>query len=245
MRRSSRARTRSPKRKALSFFLSADRLDETHVWTYAELVADITRAANAFTALRRCARSSRRVCPAEPSRDPLRRSGEARLPERRSPSTRCSSAKQIADLLRVARASVLVTLAPALQPKAWPDLVAELGSLPDLKTIAFVDMADYLDAETREAARASIDKASRPRWPQGRQFARSHARTAFRSSVRRPRYPRLTTFRPTSAPAARPAHRRLRCGRIGTRFSTRGPRCKRWRPTARREPFSAACPCFT
>ncbi|MBV8232178.1 MAG: AMP-binding protein, partial [Planctomycetaceae bacterium] len=41
---------RTPGAKALSFFLSADRLDETHVWTYAELVADITRAANAFAA---------------------------------------------------------------------------------------------------------------------------------------------------------------------------------------------------
>ena len=42
--------TRSPSAKALSFFRSADRLEETHVWTYAEFVGDITRAANAFTA---------------------------------------------------------------------------------------------------------------------------------------------------------------------------------------------------
>ena|SRR5271166_5599859 len=39
---------RTPNAKALSFFLSADRLDETHDWTYAELGADVTRAANAF-----------------------------------------------------------------------------------------------------------------------------------------------------------------------------------------------------
>lgn len=42
---------RTPDAKALSFFVSADRLDETHVWTYAELVADVTRAANVFAAL--------------------------------------------------------------------------------------------------------------------------------------------------------------------------------------------------
>ena len=30
---------RTPDAKALSFFLSADRLDETHVWTYAEFLA--------------------------------------------------------------------------------------------------------------------------------------------------------------------------------------------------------------
>jgi hypothetical protein len=45
------AAKRSPEAQALSFFLSADRLDEAHVWTYAELVADVTRAANVFAAL--------------------------------------------------------------------------------------------------------------------------------------------------------------------------------------------------
>ncbi len=69
-------------------------------------------------------------------------------------------AKQIADLMRTARASVLVTLAPALNPKGWSGLAAELASLPDLKAIAFVDMADYLDGGTREAARASIEEAA-------------------------------------------------------------------------------------
>ncbi len=69
-------------------------------------------------------------------------------------------AKQIADLMRTARASVLVTLAPALNPKGWSGLAAELASPPDLKAIAFVDMADYLDGGTREAARASIEEAA-------------------------------------------------------------------------------------
>ena len=69
-------------------------------------------------------------------------------------------AKQIADLMRTARASVLVTLAPALNPKGWSGLAAELASLPDLKAIAFVDMADYLDGGMREAARASIEEAA-------------------------------------------------------------------------------------
>ena len=45
------ASKRSPDARALSFFLSADRLDEAHVWTYAELVADVTRVANVFAAL--------------------------------------------------------------------------------------------------------------------------------------------------------------------------------------------------
>ena len=59
---------RTPDAKALSFFLSADRLDATHVWTYAELLGEVTRAAND---LRSRYRSSRRVCSAEFAGDPL------------------------------------------------------------------------------------------------------------------------------------------------------------------------------
>src|SRR5271166_2927223 len=67
--------------------------------------------------------------------------------------------RQIADLLRSARASVLVTLAPALNAKAWPALAAELATLSDVTAVAFADMAKYLDAEQREAARGSIEAA--------------------------------------------------------------------------------------
>ena len=68
--------------------------------------------------------------------------------------------RQVSDILRFARASILVTLAPALNPKAWSGLADELTSLPDLSAIAFVDMADYLDGEKLGAARASIDEAA-------------------------------------------------------------------------------------
>jgi fatty-acyl-CoA synthase len=150
---------RTPDAKALSFFLSADRLDETHVWTYAELVADVTRAANVFAALG--------VAPDRPVAFVL-----PNLPETHFTIWGGEAAgavlainpmlepRQIGNLLRVARASVLVTLAPALNPNAWPGLSAELASRLDLKTIAFVDMADYLDGEKREASRASIDEAA-------------------------------------------------------------------------------------
>ena len=150
---------RTPDAKALSFFVSADRLDETHVWTYAELVADVTRAANVFAALG--------VAPDRPVAFVL-----PNLPETHFTIWGGEAAgavlainpmlepRQIGNLLRVARASVLVTLAPALNTKAWPGFSAELASLPDLRTIAFVDMADYLDGEKREASRASIDEAA-------------------------------------------------------------------------------------
>jgi fatty-acyl-CoA synthase len=42
---------RWPEAKALSFFLTADTHDRALSWTYAELLADVTRAANLFHAL--------------------------------------------------------------------------------------------------------------------------------------------------------------------------------------------------
>ncbi|MGA8992489.1 MAG: acyl-CoA synthetase [Rhodoplanes sp.] len=150
---------RTPNAKALSFFLSADRLDETHDWTYAELGADVTRAANAFAVFG--VASDRPVAvllPNLPETHFVIWGGEAAGAV--LAINPMLEAKQIADLLRFARASVLVTLAPALNPKVWSGLASELASLPDLKTIALVDMADYLFGEQREAARASIRETS-------------------------------------------------------------------------------------
>ena len=152
---------RTPGATALSFFLSAERLDETHHWTYAELVAEVTRAANAFTALG--------VAPDRPVAFVLPNLPETHFTIWGGEAAGAALAinpmlepRQIAQLMRAARASVLVTLAPALNPKAWSGLVAELASLPDLGTIALVDMADYLDGQPREAARASTAEAATP-----------------------------------------------------------------------------------
>ncbi len=146
---------RAPDRMALTFFLSAERLDETHVWTYAKLIADVTRAANLFASLGIAADSPAAfVLPNLPETHFTIWGGEAAGAA--LAINPMLEPKQIADLMRSARASVLVTLAPALNAKAWPALARELPSLPDLKAIAFVDMADYLDEEFRQAARASI-----------------------------------------------------------------------------------------
>ncbi len=150
---------RIPDAKALSFFLSADRLDETHVWTYAELVADITRAANLFTLLGVATdRPAAFVLPNLPETHFTIWGGEAAGAA--LAINPMLEPKLIANLLRSARALVLVTLAPALSPTTWTALAAELASLPDLRTVAFVDMADYVDDEKREAARASIEAAA-------------------------------------------------------------------------------------
>ena len=152
------ASKRSPDAQALSFFLSADRLDEAHVWTYAELVADVTRAANLFAALGVAAdRPVAYVLPNLPETHFTIWGGEAAGAA--LAINPMLEPRQVADIMRFARASILVTLAPALHPKAWLGLADELASLPDLSAIAFVDMADYLDGEKRGAARASIEDA--------------------------------------------------------------------------------------
>jgi fatty-acyl-CoA synthase len=149
------ASKRSPDAQALSFFLSADRLDEAHVWTYAELVADVTRAANVFAALGVAAdRPVAYVLPNLPETHFAIWGGEAAGAA--LAVNPMLEPRQVADIMRFARASILVTLAPALNPKAWSGLADELAALPDLSAIAFVDMADYLAGEKRAAARASI-----------------------------------------------------------------------------------------
>ncbi|MBV8593264.1 MAG: acyl-CoA synthetase [Caulobacteraceae bacterium] len=150
---------RGPDRTALTFFLSAERLDKTHVWTYAELFADITRTANVLASLGVTTdRPSAFVLPNLPETHFAIWGGEAAgaalaLNPMLEP-------KQIVDLMRSARASVLVTLAPALNANAWPALAAEFVSLPDLKAIVFVDMADYPDGDLHGAAGVSIEAAA-------------------------------------------------------------------------------------
>jgi hypothetical protein len=80
---------RTPDAKALTFLPSADHLDETHVWSYGELVADVTRAANLFAALGVAIVPLRSSCPI--FRKPTLQSGEAKPPARRWRSTQCSS----------------------------------------------------------------------------------------------------------------------------------------------------------
>ena len=153
------ASKRSPDGHALSFFLSADRLDEARVWTYAELVADVTRAANLFAALGVAAeRPVAYVLPNLPETHFAIWGGEAAGAA--LAVNPMLEPRQVAEILRFARASILVTLAPALNPKGWSGLAEQLASLPDLSAITFVDMADYLDGEKRGAARASIEEAA-------------------------------------------------------------------------------------
>ena len=48
MLRYRRLAARSPAAKALTFFPGAENSTRAHVWTYSDLMADVTRAVNAF-----------------------------------------------------------------------------------------------------------------------------------------------------------------------------------------------------
>jgi fatty-acyl-CoA synthase len=150
---------RTPDAKALSFFLTANTFEHAHIWSYRELIADITRAANLFHKLG--------VTPETPVAFVL-----PNLPETHFTIWGGEAAgvvlainpmlepSQIAQLLRAARARVLVTLAPT--PGAsdlWSRMAPELANLPDLQTVAWVDLAPYLSEANAEAARKFADPA--------------------------------------------------------------------------------------
>src|SRR5271165_221655 len=137
---------RTPDAKALSFFLSADALAQAFVWTYAELLADVTRAANAFHELG--------VTPERPVAFVL-----PNLPETHFVIWGGEAAgavlainpffepAQIANLVKTARARILVTLAPNPAADLWTKLAPSLDALPDLKTVGLVDAMFYAGAK--------------------------------------------------------------------------------------------------
>ena len=134
---------RTPEAKALSFFLTASAYDQPRTWTYKELVAEVTRAANVFHGLGVTAEHPVAfVLPNLPETHFTIWGGEAAgavlaLNPLLEPA-------QIARLLRAARTRALVTLAPAPGVDLWKRLSVELAGLPDLKHVAWVNLASYL-----------------------------------------------------------------------------------------------------
>jgi fatty-acyl-CoA synthase len=134
--------SRTPEAKAISFFLSADDCEKAFTWSYAELLADVTRVANAFHALG--------VTPGNPVAFVL-----PNLPETHFVIWGGEAAgavlainptlepAQIANLMKAARARVLVTLAPNPAVDLWTKLAPFLAGLPDLTTVAVVDAMSY------------------------------------------------------------------------------------------------------
>ena len=136
---------RWPEAKALSFFLTADTYDRAFTWTYAELLADVTRAANLFHSLGVDAdHPVGLVLPNLPETHFAIWGGEAAgvvltINPLFEPA-------QIRDLLRAARVRVLVTQGPSSSTDLWARLVPQLSDLPDLRSIALVDLSVYQPA---------------------------------------------------------------------------------------------------
>ena len=134
---------RWPDAKALSFFLTADTYEHTLTWTYADLLVDVTRAANLLHELGVDAdHPVAFVLPNLPETHFAIWGGEAAgVVLAINP---LFEPLQIRELLRATHARVLVTLAPSPGSDLWARLVPQPSDLPDLKVVATVDLSAYL-----------------------------------------------------------------------------------------------------
>ena len=139
---------RTPDARALSFFLTADTYPRAFTWTYSELVADITRAANAFHAFGVSAdHPVAFVLPNLPETHFAiwgRRSGRCRLRDQ-PPAGARPGHRTVACCTR-ARAR---DLAPAPGIDLWTKLAPHLTTLADLRVVAWVDLSAYMEGAVR------------------------------------------------------------------------------------------------
>lgn len=128
---------------ALSFMLDARHFQRTHDWNYAELFADITRAANAFHALGIGPDDVVAfLLPNLPETHFTIWGGEAAgIVMAINPLL---EAAQIAELLRAAKVKLVVTLAPTPGSDLWPKLASQLANLPSVRDIVWVSMRPYV-----------------------------------------------------------------------------------------------------
>ena len=146
---------RWPDRKALSFFLTADSYQCPQTWTYAELLAEITRTANAFRALGVNANHPvAYVLPNLPETHFTIWGGEAAgVVLAVNPLL---GADLIVDILRAAKVRVLVTLAPGPGVELWGKLAPGLSALPQLRAVALVDITTHLGGPAGASLAAAV-----------------------------------------------------------------------------------------
>ncbi|MDH4558102.1 acyl-CoA synthetase [Pseudomonas sp. BN417] len=152
-----RTAERTPDAPALSFFADATYFRKTHDWSYSELFADITRAANAFHDLG--------ITPGEviafilpnlPETHFTIWGGEAAgIVMAINPLL---EAGQIASLLQAAKASVVVTLAPTPGSDLWSKLASQLDRLPEVRHIVWVGMEPYVGKAQGETLRSLAEE---------------------------------------------------------------------------------------
>jgi len=154
---------RTPDLPALRFFLDAEDFTRTHDWNYTELFADITRTANALHDLGVGPKDVVAfLLPNLPETHFTIWGGEATgIVMAVNPLL---EAAQIADLLRAAKAKVVVTLAPTPGSDLWPKLSSQLPNLPNVEQVLWVSMSPYV----------SPLKALALRWMAFREKARHH-----------------------------------------------------------------------
>lgn len=148
------AAVRRPQAPALSFLPDAAHLSRTQRWSYSELFADVTRAANAFYDLG--VRPDDVIAFLLPN-----------LPETHFTIWGAEAAgivmainplleaRQIAGLLNAAKASVVVTLSPTCSD-LWPKLASQLEHLHSVKSIVWVSMSHYFS----DPVRAPLDSVA-------------------------------------------------------------------------------------
>ncbi|MGA4637639.1 acyl-CoA synthetase [Pseudomonas solani] len=139
----SRCSREFPDDPALSFFLDAADFRHTHDWSYAELFADITRAANVFHDLGIGPDDVVAfILPNLPETHFTIWGGEAAgIVMAINPLL---EAAQMGELLRAANARLVVTLAPTPGTDLWPKLASQLGALPSVRQVLWVSMAPYV-----------------------------------------------------------------------------------------------------
>lgn len=152
-----RSAERCPDAPALSFIPQASDFRRTFDWTYAQLFADITRAANAFHALG--------ITPTEvvafllpnlPETHFTIWGGEAAgIVMAINPLL---EARQIASLLQSANASVVVTLAPTPGSDSWAKLAPQLGDLPAVRHVVWVSVEAYANEQQRAVLQALAER---------------------------------------------------------------------------------------
>ena len=151
--------TRWPDRKALSFFLTAESYQRPLTWTYRELLAEITRVANALHAFGVSAdHPVAYVLPNLPETHFTIWGGEAAgVVLAVNPLL---EPELIVEILRAAKVRVLVTLAPCPGIELWAKLAPHIVSLPELRVVAWVDLLTYLGGAPATPTAADVRDAS-------------------------------------------------------------------------------------
>src|SRR4029077_3028922 len=142
---------RWPERKALSFFLTADTYQRASTWIYAELLAEITRAANALHTFGVSTdHPVAYVLPNLPETHFTIWGGEAAgvvlaVNPLLAPDL-------IVEILRAGKVRVLVTLAPVPGAELWSKLAPHLSALSELRVVALAGAMTYLGGAGGTAA---------------------------------------------------------------------------------------------